>query len=92
MPSRASMPNSKRPQGFTCSQPGTLPRGASRLGAVTRDRADAYFDGILWVVLGEKPERLLSILADQIELLTGARPGLETINAAGESRWTITCS
>jgi hypothetical protein len=44
------------------------------------------------VVLGEKPERLLSILTDQIELLTGARPGLETINATGESRWTITCS
>jgi WD40 repeat protein len=46
------------------------------------DIQDAYFDGILWAVLGEKPERLLSILIDQIELLTGERPGLETINAA----------
>lgn len=36
------------------------------------------------MVLGEKPERLLSILTDQIELLTGARPGLETIIAAGK--------
>ena len=36
----------------------------------------------MWVELGEKPERLLSILTDQIELLIGERPGLETIHAA----------
>jgi len=46
------------------------------------DVQDAFFDGILWAELGEKPERLLSILTDQIELLTGERPGLETVNAA----------
>ena len=47
-----------------------------------RDIQDAFFDGILWAELGEKPERLLSILTYQIEVLTGERPGLETINAA----------
>jgi WD40 repeat protein len=65
-------------------------RGAGGYGKTTLAKAlahdpdiqDAYFDGILWAELGEKPERLLSILADQIELLTGERPGLETINAA----------
>jgi WD40 repeat protein len=65
-------------------------RGAGGYGKTTLAEAlahdpdiqDAYFDGILWVVLGEKPERLLSILTDQIELLTGERPGLETIHAA----------
>jgi TIR domain/NB-ARC domain/APAF-1 helical domain len=46
------------------------------------DIQDAFFDGILWAELGEKPERLLSIVTDQIELLTGERSGLETINAA----------
>ena len=46
------------------------------------DIQDAYFDGILWAELGEKPERLLATLSDLIVLLTGERPGLETINAA----------
>ena len=65
-------------------------RGAGGYGKTTLAKAlahdpdiqDAYFDGILWAELGEKPERLLSILSDLIELLTGERPGLETINAA----------
>jgi hypothetical protein len=65
-------------------------KGAGGYGKTTLAKAlahdpdiqDAYFDGILWVELGERPERLLSILADQIELLTGERSGLETINAA----------
>ena len=65
-------------------------KGAGGYGKTTLAKAlahdpeiqDAYFDGILWAELGEKPERLLSVLTDQIELLTGDRPGLETINAA----------
>ncbi len=65
-------------------------RGAGGYGKTTLAKAlahdpdieDAYFDGILWAEIGEKPERLLSILADQIAVLTGERPGFETINAA----------
>jgi WD40 repeat protein len=65
-------------------------KGAGGYGKTTLAKAlahdpdiqDAFFDGILWAELGEKPERLLSILTDQIVLLTGERPGLETINAA----------
>jgi WD40 repeat protein len=65
-------------------------KGAGGYGKTTLAKAlahdpdiqDAYFDGILWAEIGEKPERLLSILTDQIEVLTGERPGLETINAA----------
>ncbi len=65
-------------------------KGAGGYGKTTLAKAlahdpdiqDAYFDGILWAELGEKPERLLSILTDQIEVLTGDRPGLETISAA----------
>jgi hypothetical protein len=65
-------------------------KGAGGYGKTTLAKAlahdadiqDAFFDGVLWAELGEKPERLLSTLADQIELLTGERPGLETINAA----------
>ncbi len=65
-------------------------RGAGGYGKTTMAKAlahdadiqDAYFDGILWAELGEKPERLLSILSDLITLLAGERPALETINAA----------
>jgi NB-ARC domain/TIR domain len=46
------------------------------------DIQDAYFDGILWVELGEKPTNLLSILSDLVEILTGDRPGLENSNIA----------
>jgi hypothetical protein len=38
------------------------------------DIQDAYFDGILWVELGAKPENLLSIISDLITRLTGAPP------------------
>ena len=41
---------------------------------------------------GREARAVLSILTDQIELLTGARPGLETIRRRRGSRWTITCS
>src|SRR5262249_20671210 len=49
------------------------------------DIQDAYFDGILWVELGEKPENLLSIISDLITRLTGEPPGLQTINAAASA-------
>jgi hypothetical protein len=65
-------------------------RGAGGYGKTTLAKAlahdpdieDAYFDGILWVELGEKPENLLSIVADLIEIMNGERPGLENLNAA----------
>jgi hypothetical protein len=65
-------------------------RGAGGYGKTTLakalahdpDIADAYFDGILWAELGEKPEKLLSIVADLIEILSGGRPGLENLNSA----------
>jgi WD40 repeat protein len=68
-------------------------RGAGGYGKTTLARSlahdpeiqDAYFDGILWVELGEKPENLLAIVSDLITRLTGSRPGLETINAAASA-------
>ncbi|MGA9599365.1 MAG: TIR domain-containing protein [Methylocystis sp.] len=65
-------------------------RGAGGYGKTTLAKAlahdadvqDAFFDGVLWAELGEKPENLLSTLSDLIKTLTGERPGLETINAA----------
>ncbi len=58
-------------------------RGAGGYGKTTLAKAlahdpdiqDAYFDGILWAELGEKPERLIATLSDLIVLLTGERPG-----------------
>ena len=46
------------------------------------DIQDAYFDGVLWIELGEKPDNLLGAIADRITILTGAPPGLATIDAA----------
>ena len=68
-------------------------RGAGGYGKTTLAKAlahdpdiqDAYFDGILWVELGEKPENLLLIVSDLITRLTGAQPGLNTINAAASA-------
>jgi WD40 repeat protein len=65
-------------------------RGAGGYGKTTLAKAlahdgdviDAYFDGILWVELGEQPGNLLSIVSDLIETLTGERPALESLNAA----------
>jgi hypothetical protein len=56
----------------------TLARGLAH----DPDVQDAYFDGVLWVELGERPENLLGMIADLITILTGTPPGLETINAA----------
>jgi hypothetical protein len=68
-------------------------RGAGGYGKTTLAKAlahdpdvqDAYFDGILWVELGERPENLLAIISDLITRLTGSPPGLETINAAASA-------
>jgi hypothetical protein len=71
--------------GITAALRGAGGYGKTTLAkAIARDRdiRDAYFDGILWAELGEKPERLVAILSDLIESLSGERPQLETINAA----------
>ena len=68
-------------------------RGAGGYGKTTLARKlahdpevqDAYFDGILWVELGENPENLLAIISDVIKRLTGEPPGLQTINAAASA-------
>jgi WD40 repeat protein len=64
-------------------------KGAGGYGKTTLAKAlahdpdiqDAYFDGILWVELGEKPDDLMSRIVDFIETLTGTRPGFQTIDA-----------
>jgi WD40 repeat protein len=43
---------------------------------------DAFYDGILWVTLGEAPGEATGRVADLIEILTGARPGFDTVEAA----------
>jgi hypothetical protein len=68
-------------------------RGAGGYGKTTLAKAlahdpdiqDAYFDGILWATLGEKPESLLLIVSDLITRLTGTQPGFNTINAAASA-------
>jgi WD40 repeat protein len=65
-------------------------RGAGGYGKTTlakalandQDIKDYYCDGILWVELGEQPPSVVSILSDQIEILTAERPGLASVNAA----------
>ena len=46
------------------------------------DIQDAFSDGILRVTLGEKPDDLVGRIADLVEIITGARPGFRTIDAA----------
>ena len=68
-------------------------RGAGGYGKTTLAKAlahdpdivDAYFDGVLWAGLGEKPENLLPIISDLITRLTGKPPGLGTVNAAASA-------
>ena len=65
-------------------------RGAGGYGKTTLAKAlahdpdisDAYFDGILWVELGEKPDKLLSVISDLIKIMDAERPGFENLNAA----------
>ena len=57
-------------------------RGAGGYGKTTLAKVlarvpeiqDAYFDGILWAELGEKPERLIATLSDLVTMLSGERP------------------
>jgi NB-ARC domain/TIR domain len=68
-------------------------RGAGGYGKTTLAKAlahdpdiqDAYFDAVLWVELGEKPENLLLIISDLITRLTSTPPGLNTVNAAASA-------
>ena len=68
-------------------------RGAGGYGKTTlaealahdADIEDAYFDGVLWVELGEKPDNLLGIISDLITRLSGTPPGLQTVNAAASA-------
>jgi hypothetical protein len=68
-------------------------RGAGGYGKTTLAKAlahdadiqDAYFDGILWATLGERPESLLLIISDLVTRLTGTQPGLNTIDAAASA-------
>jgi hypothetical protein len=46
------------------------------------DIQDAFSDGILRVTLGERPDDLVGKIADLVEILTAARPGFRTIDAA----------
>jgi WD40 repeat protein len=68
-------------------------RGAGGYGKTTLARAlaydldvqEAFYDGVLWVELGERPTNLLGTLIDLIQRLTGKRPGIENINAAASA-------
>jgi hypothetical protein len=65
-------------------------KGAGGYGKTTLAKAlahdpdiqDAYFDGVLWVELGEKPENLIGAIANLVKRLTGEPPGLATVNDA----------
>ena len=46
------------------------------------DIQDAYFDGILRVVLGERPDNLLGLISDLIKMVTGVPEAFNTIDAA----------
>jgi len=65
-------------------------RGAGGYGKTTLARAlchnervqEAFYDGILWVTLGEKPGDLIDKVNDLIEILSGERPGFKSIESA----------
>jgi WD40 repeat protein len=66
-------------------------RGAGGYGKTTLARAlahdpdiqDAYFDGVLWVELGEQGgQRVITVINDLVALLTGASPQTTTLEAA----------
>jgi WD40 repeat protein len=59
--------------------------GKTALAArICRDREirDLFYDGILWVTLGEAPINPVEQLADLIEEIKGPRPGFTSIDAA----------
>jgi WD40 repeat protein len=66
-------------------------RGAGGYGKTTLARAlahdpdiqDAYFDGVLWVELGEQGgQRVVTVINNLVALLTGASPQVTTLEAA----------
>jgi len=66
-------------------------RGAGGYGKTTLARAlahdpdihDAYFDGVLWVELGQQGgQRVIPVINDLLALLTGASPKTTTLGAA----------
>jgi ribosomal protein L39E len=65
-------------------------RGAGGYGKTTLAKAlchneriqEAFYDGILWVTLGEKPGDLTGRVGDLIEILSGERSGFEGSDAA----------
>ena len=66
-------------------------RGAGGYGKTTLARAlahdpdiqDAYFDGVLWVELGEQGgQRVITVINDLVALLTGASPQTTTLEGA----------
>jgi hypothetical protein len=46
------------------------------------DIQDAYFDGILRVELGERPNNLIGLVLDLVKIITGGAEGFNTIVAA----------
>jgi WD40 repeat protein len=46
------------------------------------DIQDAYFDGILRIELGERPDNLLGLVSDLIKMITGEPEGFNTVDAA----------
>jgi NB-ARC domain/WD domain, G-beta repeat/APAF-1 helical domain len=66
-------------------------KGAGGYGKTTLAKAlandediqDSYFDGVLWVELGERPTNLLDIVFDVVTRLTGTSPEIRTLDAAG---------
>ncbi|MCD4843867.1 MAG: TIR domain-containing protein [Methanosarcinales archaeon] len=65
-------------------------RGAGGYGKTTLAKAlchneriqEAFYDGILWVTLGENPGDLIGRVKDLIEILSGERSGFESSDAA----------
>jgi hypothetical protein len=68
-------------------------KGAGGYGKTTLAKAlahdedihDAYFDGVIWAELGERPSNLLDIVCDVITRLTGTSPELKTVSVAGST-------
>jgi hypothetical protein len=58
------------------------------------DLQEAYFDGELWVELGEQGGgRVIPVIDDLVALLTGASPQTTTVEAArSPGRWAICAS
>jgi WD40 repeat protein len=53
--------------------------------AADQELRDSFYDGVLWVTLGEQPVDLVSKLADLVEKVLGERPGFNSLEAAREA-------